>query len=195
MLIRSQRSCRLSVCALALLSAAVEGVPTLRGHDHTGIAVPTMKQGLDFFVGIMGCKGAMSFGPFSNDKGTFMEDKLNVNPRAVSTGSNIELFAYSSADQKTDLPKNSDVGGYQIAFYVDDVKKAAAYLQTKGRAHAGRPAAGDPRSASGSDDPLFPDARGECNASSSATPRAWPMRRPPGSNSGRPPMRQSDPRR
>ncbi len=139
---------RLGLAAFALAAAFVlgraasaEGLPTLRGHDHTGITVPSMKEGLDFFVGIMGCKQAMSFGPFADDHGTFMSDTLNVNPRAVikqitmircGTGSNIELFEYSSPDQKTVLPKNSDVGGYHIAFYVDDIKKAAAYLQAKG---------------------------------------------------------------
>jgi hypothetical protein len=40
-----------------------------------------------------------------------------------SYGSNIELFQYSSPDQKTVTPKNSDVGGYHIAFYVDDIKR------------------------------------------------------------------------
>ena len=121
--------------------AAAQGVPTLRGHDDTGITVPTMKEGLDFFVGVMGCKQAMSFGPFSDEKGDFMEQTLNVNPRAVikqitmircGTGSNIELFEYTSPDQKTVLPKNSDIGGYHIAFYVDDINKAAAYLKSKG---------------------------------------------------------------
>ncbi len=128
--------------SLAPLSAAsAEGLPSLRGHDHTGITVPTMKEGLDFFVGIMGCKQAMSFGPFADDRGTFMADHLNVNPRAVikqitmvrcGAGSNIELFEYASPDQKTVLPKNSDVGGYHIAFYVDDINKATAYLKSKG---------------------------------------------------------------
>ena len=73
----------LSLAALSAPPALAQGVPTLRGHDHTGITVPTMKDGLDFFVGILGCKAAMSFGPFADDKGTFMEDTLNVNPRAV----------------------------------------------------------------------------------------------------------------
>lgn len=127
--------------ALAAAPAAAEGLPTLRGHDHTGITVQTMKEGLDFFVGVLGCKQAMSFGPFSDDKGTFMQDLVNVNPRAVikqitmvrcGTGSNIELFEYTSQDQKTVIPRNSDIGGYHIALYVDDIKKAAAYLKEKG---------------------------------------------------------------
>ncbi|HEV2551418.1 MAG TPA: VOC family protein [Stellaceae bacterium] len=138
-----------SVCSAAVALAAIaaapaapaQGVPTLRGHDHTGVTVPSMKEGLDFFVGIMGCKQVMSFGPFSDPHGTFMQDTLNVNPRAeikqitmlrCGAGSNIELFEYASPDQKTVLPKNSDVGGYHIAFYVDDINKAATYLQAHG---------------------------------------------------------------
>ena len=47
-------------------------------------------------------------------------------------GSNIELFQYTSPDQKNMTPKNSDIGGYHIAFYVDDIKAAKAYLDGKG---------------------------------------------------------------
>jgi hypothetical protein len=46
-------------------------------------------------------------------------------------GSNIELFRYQSPDQKVVQPKNSDIGGYHIAFYVDDIKAAADYLHAK----------------------------------------------------------------
>ncbi len=118
-----------------------DGLPGMRGHDHTGITVPDMKQAVDFFVDVLGCKKAMSFGPFSDSKGTFMKDALDVNPRAIITqitmvrcgfGSNIELFSYESPDQKVVQPKNSDVGGYHIAFYVDDIKAADKYLRSKG---------------------------------------------------------------
>ncbi|MGE3871685.1 MAG: VOC family protein [Parvibaculaceae bacterium] len=118
--------------------AAAGGLPGLRGHDHTGITVPDIKQALDFFTNVLGCQHAMTFGPFADDKGTFMQDLLNVNPRAkieqislvrCGYGSNIELFQYSSPDQKDMTPKNSDIGGYHIAFYVDDIKAAADYLK------------------------------------------------------------------
>jgi catechol 2,3-dioxygenase-like lactoylglutathione lyase family enzyme len=122
-----------------LLSSASAGqVPGLRGHDHTGITVPDIKQALDFFTNVLGCQHAMTFGPFSDDKGTFMQDLLNVHPRAkieqislvrCGYGSNIELFQYSSPDQKDATPKNSDIGGYHVAFYVDDIKAAADYLK------------------------------------------------------------------
>ena len=47
-------------------------------------------------------------------------------------GSNIELFKYTAPDQKDLTPKNSDIGGFHIAFYVDDVAAAKAYLDGKG---------------------------------------------------------------
>lgn len=66
-----------------------------------------MKQAVDFFTNVIGCKKAMSFGPFADDKGTFMEDG---DPKAVIEetagalrflGSNIELFKYTALDQAT----------------------------------------------------------------------------------------------
>ena len=131
-----------SIAMLASIAMArADGIPGLRGHDHTGVTVPDIQQATDFFVNVLGCKEAMSFGPFSDEKGTFMHDLLNVDPKAVihkitlvrcGYGSDIELFQYSSPDQKNMTPKNSDIGGYHIAFYVDDIKAAKAYLDGKG---------------------------------------------------------------
>jgi catechol 2,3-dioxygenase-like lactoylglutathione lyase family enzyme len=142
---RFSRHLAIAAAAAALLATATgaraDGVPGLRGHDHTGITVPDIKQATDFFVGVLGCKEAMAFGPFADEKGDFMSQLVNVNPRAVINkivllrcgyGSNIELFQYTSPDQKNMTPKNSDVGGYHIAFYVDDIKAAKEYLDGKG---------------------------------------------------------------
>lgn len=121
--------------------AAASSIPGMRGHDHTGITVPDMKQAVDFFTDVVGCKKAMSFGPFADDKGTFMQDLLGVDPKAVieeitmvrcGYGSNIELFKYTAPDQKDLKARNSDIGGFHIAFYVDDVAAAKAYLDAKG---------------------------------------------------------------
>ncbi|RWG56039.1 MAG: glyoxalase [Mesorhizobium sp.] len=122
-------------------TASADSIPGMRGHDHTGVTVPDMKQAVDFFTNMVGCKKAMSFGPFADDKGTFMQDLLGVDPKAVieeitlvrcGYGSNIELFKYTAPDQKDLTPKNSDIGGFHIAFYVDDVAAAKAYLDAKG---------------------------------------------------------------
>jgi catechol 2,3-dioxygenase-like lactoylglutathione lyase family enzyme len=121
-------------------NASADSIPGLRGHDHTGITVPDVKAATAFFTDVIGCSHAMSFGPFSDDKGTFMQDVVNVNPRAVideismvrcGYGSNIELFQYEAPDQAKTLPKNSDIGGHHIALYVDDIDKAAEYLKAK----------------------------------------------------------------
>jgi len=121
--------------------ASADSIPGMRGHDHTGITVPDMKQAVDFFTEVVGCKKAMSFGPFADDKGTFMQDLAGVDPKAVidqitqlrcGYGSNIELFKYTAPDQKDLHAKNSDIGGFHIAFYVDDVAAVKAYLQAKG---------------------------------------------------------------
>ena len=124
----------------APLPALAESIPGLRGHDHTGITVPDVKAATAFFIDVVGCTHPMSFGPFSDDKGTFMQDVVDVHPRAVideismvrcGYGSNIELLQYQSPDQAKTLPKNSDIGGHHIALYVDDIDKAAAYLTSK----------------------------------------------------------------
>ena len=77
----------LAFAALTLSAAAssafADSIPGMRGHDHTGITVPDVKAATAFFTDVLGCAHAMSFGPFSDDKGTFMQDAVNVNPRAV----------------------------------------------------------------------------------------------------------------
>ena len=131
-----------ALVALGPVAANADGLPGMRGHDHTGITVPDMSEALTFFVDVLGCKKAMSFGPIADPEpnGTFMKDALGVDPKTVikqitlvrcGMGSNIELFSYQSPDQKVVQPKNSDIGGYHIAFYVDDIKAAADYLRAK----------------------------------------------------------------
>jgi catechol 2,3-dioxygenase-like lactoylglutathione lyase family enzyme len=141
----SKYAYRFAAAAVAIIAMTslgrADGVPGLRGHDHTGITVPDIKQATDFFVNVLGCKEVMSFGPFADDKGDFMHILLNVDPKSVikqitlvrcGYGSSIELFQYTAPDQKDMTPKNSDIGGHHIAFYVDDIKAAKAYLDSKG---------------------------------------------------------------
>ncbi len=135
---------RLTLAALFLFSASAafaEPMPGMRGIDHIGITVPDLPQAESFFVDVLGCKPVTHFGPFSDDKGTFMTDVLGVDPRAVietialercGFGSNVELFKYTAPDQQTVTAKNSDIGGHHIAFYVDDIKAVADYLKSKG---------------------------------------------------------------
>lgn len=122
-------------------AASAEPMPGMRGVNHIGFTVPDLAEATAFFVDVLGCQKALSFGPFSDDKGTFMQDVLDVDPRAVieeitmlrcGFGSNIELFKYAAPDQKTVQPRNSDIGGHHLAIYVDDIDATAAYLKSKG---------------------------------------------------------------
>lgn len=122
-------------------AAMAEPLPGIRGVNHIGITVPDLAQAESFFADVLGCQKATSFGPFRDDEGTFMQDLLDVDPRAVveqitlmrcGFGSNIELFKYTAPDQKTVVARNSDVGGHHIAFYVDDINAAAEYLKANG---------------------------------------------------------------
>ena len=116
-------------------------IPGIRGIDHIGVTVPDVEQAVTFFHDVIGCNEAFRFGPFMDDKGTFMQDLVNVNPRAVikqivmmrcGQGSNIELFQYSAPEQRTEEPKNSDYGGHHIAFYVKDIKTAVDKAKANG---------------------------------------------------------------
>lgn len=125
---------------LAPGAALAEPMPGMRGINHIGLTVPDLAQAESFFGDVLGCEKATSFGPFKDDQGTFMQDLLDVDPRAVietislmrcGNDSNIELFKYTAPDQKTVTARNSDIGGHHIAFYVDDIDAAAAYLKSQ----------------------------------------------------------------
>lgn len=123
------------------LPALADPLPGIRGVNHIGLTVPDLDQAETFFTEVLGCERAMAFGPFRDDEGTFMQDLLGVDPRAevnqirmlrCGFGSNIELFSYDAPDQATIRQRNSDIGAYHIAFYVDDIDAAAASLREAG---------------------------------------------------------------
>ncbi|MGJ8570071.1 MAG: VOC family protein [Hoeflea sp.] len=135
----------LAIAAIAMtvsvVSTKADTLPGVRGVNHIGLTVPDIDEAEAFFSDVLGCQKATSFGPFRDDSGTFMQDLLDVDPRAVVNqitlmrcgfGSNIELFSYDAPDQQTVRPRNSDIGGHHIAFYVDDIEAAAAYFKDKG---------------------------------------------------------------
>ncbi|GAA5542205.1 MULTISPECIES: VOC family protein [Brucella/Ochrobactrum group] len=58
-------------------------------------------------------------------------------------GSNFEIFEYSSPDQNPVQPRNSDVGGHHLAFYVDDIDSAVQYLRMHDVRILGEPLCGE----------------------------------------------------
>ena len=137
----------LSFAAVAAAPAAAsDGVPGFRGSDHIGVTVPDLDQAVKFFVEVMGCEAFFKMGPFKADD-DWMAVHLGVHPRAeipqmqlvrCGYGTNLELLQYRTPDQNTAIPKNSDLGGYHVAFYVDDMDKAVGLSQGQGAEVSGR---------------------------------------------------------
>ena len=124
-----------------------ETLPGLRGIDHIGLTVPNIDDAVDFFVNVIGCEPFYELGPFQSGD-DWMATQLNVHPSAVmrrlkflrcAYGSNIELFQYEVDGQANMPPRNSDVGGHHLAFYVNDFDKALAFLKSKGVQVLGEP--------------------------------------------------------
>ena len=112
-------------------------LPGLRGTEHIGFTVPDLDQAERFFVDVIGCELVYSLGPFVTE-GDWMKDQMNVHPRAVmrelrffrcKMGPNFEIFQWETPEDQQPQPKNTDIGGHHLAFYVDDFDSALAYLR------------------------------------------------------------------
>ncbi|WP_327178108.1 VOC family protein [Streptomyces sp. NBC_01335] len=115
------------------------GIPTARSVDHFAFTVPDLDQAIEFFTTTLGGELVYRLDPLVRDD-DWMSVHLDVDPRATTEiamlrlgpTSNVELFEYTAPHQNNVPPRNNDVGGHHLAFYVDDVDAAVAYL-------AGRP--------------------------------------------------------
>ncbi|OYO06449.1 VOC family protein [Enemella evansiae] len=114
------------------------GIPGLRGTDHIGFNVPDMAAAHEFLVDILGCEHIYDLaGKRADDD--WMTRHLGVHPRTeirdirfyrLGNGANFEVFVYQSADDDpVRFPRNSDPGGFHLAFYVDDLDRAVDFLR------------------------------------------------------------------
>ncbi|MFF2852353.1 VOC family protein [Streptomyces sp. NPDC058001] len=119
------------------MTARRNGLPGLAGVEHIGFTVPDLEEATDFFTTVIGCELVYTLGPFHADD-TWMADHLNVHPRAVmrrlsflrcANGPNFEVFEYESPNQNPVPPRNSDIGGHHLAFYVQDLDEAVTHLR------------------------------------------------------------------
>lgn len=109
------------------------GLPGLRSLDHVALTVPDLQQAVDFFCKHFSARLVFHDGPFV---GPGMLGRLNVSEQAgcelamlrLGDTTNLELFQYRAPDQRREPPRNSDVGGHHLGFYVDDIDAARAYL-------------------------------------------------------------------
>lgn len=123
------------------------GIPGLRGTDHIGFTVPDIEEAVAFFRDVIGCDVFYPMGPVEAGENG-MARRLNVAPTArikqirvlrCRNGANFEIMEYEAPDQVAQSPRNSDIGGHHIAFYVDDMEAAVAYLTRCGVTILGTP--------------------------------------------------------
>ena len=123
-------------------------LPGVRRLDHIGLTVPDLAQARDFLVDVLGCEYMYTLGPYVHEDSDWMLEHLNVHPRTVMRKLHFfrlggqavfEVFEYEAPDQKTEVPKNSDIGGHHVALYVDDLDEAVAYLKEQGVQVLGEP--------------------------------------------------------
>jgi len=117
-----------------------DGLPGMTGMDHIGFTVPDLEEAVGFFTDVLGCSAFYPLGPFSGGDSTWMQDHLNVDPKATipamrlvrcGNGANLEIFQYTAPEQNTVPPRNSDIGGHHLAFYTTEIEAAVAYLESK----------------------------------------------------------------
>ncbi|WP_405774057.1 VOC family protein [Streptomyces sp. NBC_01538] len=142
----------------AVPTRAARGVPTARRVDHVALTVPDLDDAVDFTVRVLGGELVYRLPPLSHDD-DWMREHLDVHPRAAAEialvrlgpTTNVELFAYSSPDNKASPPRPHDVGSTHLGLYVTDVDAAVAAVRERGPWHpygpvrtvpAGHPAAG-----------------------------------------------------
>lgn len=127
-----------------------KGIPGIRGTDHIGFTVPDLEEAHAFLVDILGCDEIYRLGAKRSDDDDWMSSHLGVHPRTViseirfyrlGNGANFEVFLYEAADGQASQPRNSDIGGFHIAFYVDDLDTAVAYLRDNDVEVMGEPTA------------------------------------------------------
>ena len=123
------------------LDSEVTTVPGLLGIDHVGITVPDVVAAAAWFENTLGAINPLTFGPFSDPTGDFMQQLVDVDPRAVveqirmvrvANGPGVELFQYEAPDQDQTFRRNSDWGAHHVAFYTRQIDRAVAYLAAHG---------------------------------------------------------------
>ena len=114
------------------------GIPGARNPDHFGVVVKDLDAALKWSTTVLGADLLWTAGPFRDPVNN--PARYEVDGRAVSRvamlrlGPNInfELKEAPFPGQVKKFPRNADVGSPHIAFYVDDLEVASAYLQKNG---------------------------------------------------------------
>ncbi len=112
-------------------------MPSFRGFEHLSLAVADLEEASDLFVSVLGCKPFYDMEPAIERHGSGFGAYANVDVRAApsrvrllrSPYLNIEIVECPSYPGQNRLwPGMLDIGGWHVAFYVDDVDLALDHL-------------------------------------------------------------------
>lgn len=113
----------------------------IHGVQHIGFTVPDMAQAVGFFETLFGAVTCLTTGPLAVD-GAYMQRRLgaaeasrirDIRVLRTGNGANLEIFEYhGDPDADAPWPRNSQPGGYHIAFEVEDCQAEAARLRAAG---------------------------------------------------------------
>jgi catechol 2,3-dioxygenase-like lactoylglutathione lyase family enzyme len=81
--------------------------------------VPVLADAVAFFVDHFGGELVYEDGPF-----------CRIAMVRIGLHMNIELFEYDAPEQAPAPPRNSDIGGHHLAFYVDDIDLSYEYVKS-----------------------------------------------------------------
>ncbi|KND25621.1 VOC family protein [Streptomyces acidiscabies] len=124
-------------------------VPGVGAVHHVAYTVPDLDQAVTFFIDALGAQLAYLTGPVEDPAGLWMLRQLGVHRDAVAhiamlrlgPVTNVELFQYTSPDQRRVYPRNSDWGGHHLALATTDLDASLDHLT----AYDGVVALGDPQ--------------------------------------------------
>jgi catechol 2,3-dioxygenase-like lactoylglutathione lyase family enzyme len=122
-------------------------LPGLSHVDHVALTVPDLEQGVKFYCEVIGGKELYRLGPFDAEQMPRMPDgrdwsdahinvadaRLTIAMLQLGPSMLLELFQYERpANALSVPPRNCDVGGHHIAFKVENIDAAIAYLRERG---------------------------------------------------------------
>jgi glyoxylase I family protein len=114
--------------------------------DHVALTVPDVEAATRFFARLLGARRLYDLGPYRIGEGDWMAENFGVHPRAVIRtlrllelpgGGRIELFSFAGPESGTHMPRNSEVGGHHVAFFVNDIDAMVEKARAMGLAVQG----------------------------------------------------------
>ena len=113
-------------------------IPGARAVDHAGFVVPDLDQAVGFFRDVLGAALLWQIGPIDKGKvdlsAMFHADRqatVRLAMMRLGPNLNVELLEFALSNERRVAPLSSDVGVGHLAFAVDDIEAAGAYLSSK----------------------------------------------------------------